>query len=65
MAETYSLTPEQVERIDRMNRDELRAEMIRTGKELEFRVGGVYRLEENTGTLIDMYDYASDRLSEC
>ncbi len=65
MADTYSLTPEQVARLDRMDRDQLRAEVKRTGLELELRTGGIFSTTETNETLTDIYDYASERMSEC
>lgn len=61
--ETYGLTAQETQNIDHMNTDELRAEIIRTGKELENRASGIYAEPETNEKLTDKYDYASDRLA--
>lgn len=59
---TYSLTPDQVKAIDRMAPYALIAVIRATGRELEVRGSGMAETNEDYQTLLDTYDYASDRL---
>lgn len=59
---TYSLTPDQVNTIDRLSGESLRAVVRATGRELEMRGWGGGETNEDYQTLLDTHDYASDRM---
>lgn len=59
---TYSLTPDLARVIDGMSRDSLIQVIRATGRELEMRGWGSGETNEDYQTLLDTYDYASDRL---
>lgn len=61
---TYSLTPELARSIDEMKTPGL-INLIRTaGRELELRGCDMGETNEDYQTLLDTYDYASDRLEK-